>query len=62
MQELPERCEHKQAKQARRHARQRAQMIDQTNATLQELFLQASSVDAVKLLPWCVSVVVFSTT
>ena len=33
-QELVERCEHKQAKQARRHARWRAQMIDQINATL----------------------------
>ena len=29
-QELAKRCEHKQAKQARRHARQRAQMIDET--------------------------------
>ena len=50
-QELAERCECKEAKQARRHARQRAHMIDQTDATLQEVLSQASSMEAIKLLP-----------
>ena len=56
-QELTERYEHKQAKQARRHARQWAQMIDQTDATYQEVSSQASLTEAVKLLPWCISAV-----
>ena len=54
-QELAERCEHKQA---RRHARWRALIIDQTDATLQEVLSQVSSTEAIKLLPWCISVVV----
>ena len=33
-------------------------MIDQTNATLQEVLSQASSTEAIKLLTWCVSVAV----
>ena len=33
-------------------------MIDQTDATLQEILFQVSSTEAVKLLPWCISVVV----
>ena len=33
-------------------------MIDQTNASLQEVLSQASSMEAVKLLPWCISTVV----
>ena len=57
-QELTERCRHKKAKQARRHARWWAQMIDQTDATLQEVFSQASLMEVVKLLPWCISAVV----
>ena len=32
-QELAEKCEHEQAKQARMHVRRRAQMINQTDAT-----------------------------
>ena len=54
-QELAEKCKHKWAKQARRHARRRAQMINQTDATLQEVLSQVSSTKAVKVLPWCVS-------
>ena len=54
-QELAERYEHKQAKWAKRHARQQAEMIDQDNATFWEVFSQASSTEAVKLLPWCIS-------
>ena len=57
-QELAERYKHKQAKQARRDARQWAQMIYQTEATFQEVFSQASLTEAVKLLPWCVSTAV----
>ena len=57
-QELAEKCKHKWAKQARRHARRRAQMINQTNATLKEVMSQESSTEAIKLLPWCISVVV----
>ena len=57
-QELAERCGHKQAKQARRHAWQRAPMINQTDATLQEVLSQMSSMEAIKLLPWCIYVVV----
>ena len=56
--ELAERCEHKWAKQARRHTRQRAQMIDQTDASFQEVLSQVSSTEAIKLLPWCISVAV----
>ena len=55
---LAERCKHKQAKQARRHARWKAQMINQTNATLQEALSQVSLMEAIKLLPWCVSAVI----
>ena len=33
-------------------------MINQTNATFQEVLLQASLMWAVKLLPWCVSAAV----
>ena len=33
-------------------------MINQTDATLQEVLSQASSMEAIKSLPWCVSVVV----
>ena len=57
-QELAESCKHKQAKQAKRHSRWRAQMIDQTDATLQEVLSQVSLMEAVKLLPWCISTVV----
>ena len=57
-QDLAERCEHKWAKQARGHARQRAQMIDQTDGTVQEVFSQVSSTEPVTLLPWCISAVV----
>ena len=57
-QELADRCEHKQAKQARRHAWRRAQIINQTDATLQEVLSQAGPVEAVKLLPWCISTAV----
>ena len=45
-------------KQARRHARQRAQIINQTDATLQEVLSQVSSTEAIKLLLWCISAVV----
>ena len=57
-QELAERYKHKQAKQARRHARWWAQMINQTDATFQEVFSQASLTEAVKLLSWCISTAV----
>ena len=57
-QELTERYKGKQAKEARRHARWWAQMTNQTDATFQEVFSQASLREVVKLLPWCVSVVV----
>ena len=33
-------------------------MIDQTNSTLQEVLSQASSMEAIKLLPWYISMVV----
>ena len=33
-------------------------MLNQTYATLQEVLSQACSTEAIKLLPWCVSVVV----
>ena len=33
-------------------------MIDQTDATLQQVLSQASLMEAVKLLPWCISAVV----
>ena len=33
-------------------------MINQTDATLKEVLSQASSTEAVKLLPWCISTVV----
>ena len=45
-QELAERYKHKWAKQAKRHAKQQAQMIDQTNATFQEVFSQVISTEA----------------
>ena len=48
IQESAERCKHKQAKQARRQARRRAQIINQTNATLQEVLSQVSSMEAIK--------------
>ena len=35
-----------------------AQMINQTDATLQEVLSLANSMEAIKLLPWCISVVV----
>ena len=57
-QKLTERYEYKPAKQVRRHTRQWAQMIDQTDATFQEVFSQVSLTEAVKLLPWCISVAV----
>ena len=57
-QELVERYEHKWAKQARRHAKQWAQVIDQIDATFQGIFLQVSSTEAVMLLPWCIFVAV----
>ena len=56
--ELAERYKHKWAKQARRHARQQAQMIDQTNDTFQEVFFWASLIEAVNLLPCCISAAV----
>ena len=33
-------------------------MIDQTDATLQEVLSQASLTEAIKLLPWCISAAV----
>ena len=57
-QKLAKRYEYKQAKQARRHTRWWAQMFNQTAATFQEVFSQASLMEAVKLLPWCVSAAV----
>ena len=33
-------------------------MIDQTDVMLQEVLSQASSMEAIKLLPWCISMVV----
>ena len=33
-------------------------MINQTDATLLEVLSQASSMEAVKLLPWCISMAV----
>ena len=33
-------------------------MIDQTDATLQEVLSHVSSMEAIKLLPWCISMVV----
>ena len=57
-QKLAERYEQKEAKQARRHARWQAQIIDQTDATFQEVFSQASLTGAVTLLPWCLSAAV----
>ena len=57
-QELAERYRQKQAKQTRRHTEQWAQMIDQTKATFQEVFSKVSLTEAVKLLPWCISVAV----
>ena len=50
-QELAKRYNHKQVKQAQRHARQWAQLVDQTDATFQKVFIQASSMEAFKLLP-----------
>ena len=55
---MTERYEPKGTKHARRHTKQRAQMIDQTDATFQEVFSQASLTEAVKLLSWCIPVVV----
>ena len=49
-QELAEQCKHT--------GQWMAQMIDQTNSTLQEVLSKASSTEAIKLLPWCLSVVV----
>ena len=57
-QELAEKCKHKWSKQARRYTRRRVQMINQTDSTLQEMLSQAISTEAIKLLPWYVSVVV----
>ena len=56
--ELADRHKHMWAKQTRRHARQWAEMINQTDATFQEVFSQACLTDAVKLLLWCVSAAV----
>ena len=57
-QELAQRYNNKWIKQARRHERWWAQMIEQTDATFQEAFSQASSADSIKLLPWCISMAV----
>ena len=57
-QKLAERYEHKWGKQARRHTRCWVQMIDQTDAILQEMLSQACPMEAVKLLTLCVSVAV----
>ena len=54
-QELAKRYKHKPAKQAQRHTRRWAQVLNQTDATFQEMVLQADSMDAVKLLPQCVT-------
>ena len=50
-QELAEWYEHKWAKQAQTHTRWQAQMLDRKDATFQEVFLQASSMQTIKLLP-----------
>ena len=42
-------------KLARRHERQWAQIVKQTDATFQEVFSQASSTNSIKLLSWCIS-------
>ena len=47
-QELAERCKHKCGKHARSHTRWRAQMINQTDATLQEVLSQVSLREAIK--------------
>ena len=57
-QELVQRYNNKQIKQARRHQRWWAQMIKQTDATFQEVFSQVSLADSIKLLPWCISTAV----
>ena len=54
-QEVAHRYENKWIKQARRHKRLWAQMLDQTYDTFQEVFSQAGSPDSIKLLPWCIS-------
>ena len=44
-----------QIRLARKHEKQWAQMAEETDATFQEVFSQASSTDMVKLVPWCIS-------
>ena len=57
-QDLAQSYECKWAKQVQRHARCWAQLLNQTDATFQEVFLQADSMEAIKLLSWCVTGVV----
>ena len=55
-QELAKRYECKWAKQFQGHSRRQLQLMNQTEATFQEVFSQVDSMEAVKLLPWCVTV------
>ena len=57
-QELAWKYNNKWIKQARKHKRQWAWMIEQTDASFQEVFSQVSSADSIKLLPWCISAAV----
>ena len=54
-QELAWRYEDRWIKQARRYERQWAQMVEQTDATYQEVFSMVSSANSIKLLSWCIS-------
>ena len=60
--ELAQRYDNKQIKQARRHERQQAWMVEHIDATFQEVFSQVSLADSIKLLPWCISSTVPSAT
>ena len=51
----PERYDDRQIKLARMHERQQAWMVEEADATFQEVFSQVRLTDLIKLLPWCIS-------
>ena len=60
--ELAQRYDDRWINLSRRHDRQWAWMVKHMDATIHEVFFQGSSADSIKLLPWCISSAVPSTT
>ena len=54
-QELAWRYNNCRIKLSRKHKRKQAEMMQEANATFQEVFSMVSLTDSIKLLPWCVS-------